>query len=308
MFKNNKILNKGFTLLEMLLVIAIIAILVGIVIIAINPGRQLAQARNAQRASDLRALNSAVQQYYIDNRDWPNALLTSSLQDICLEEDVTAQNDCISLNALVPDYLSALPRDPFSTNTTGYQIAINPISRTPALTASLSFNDYDLEAVNIGQDALVEMIEVVSDIEDALLQYKQDTGNYPLTPLDGIRLDVLVNDYLLAYMDSVYDFTDSNLGPTGINMNSSGIMYYNLEDNDMTGYDGQCLPHEMTDFAYTLYFYSVPSTTPSYFPEWYDTNAGDCIGSCPTSFQHVRDYTSSERRGYCFPVRSYLFN
>ncbi len=58
---NHKLTTRAFTLLEMLLVIAIIAILAGIVIIAINPGRQLAQARNAQRASDLRALHSAVQ-------------------------------------------------------------------------------------------------------------------------------------------------------------------------------------------------------------------------------------------------------
>ncbi len=52
--------NQAFTLLEMLLVIAIIAVLAGIVIVAINPGRQLAQARNAQRSSDLRAIHSAV--------------------------------------------------------------------------------------------------------------------------------------------------------------------------------------------------------------------------------------------------------
>ncbi len=76
--------TRAFTLLEMLLVIAMIAILAGIVIVAINPGRQLAAARNVARMSDLRAINSAVQQYYIDNRAWPAGLdQVNTLTEIC---------------------------------------------------------------------------------------------------------------------------------------------------------------------------------------------------------------------------------
>ncbi|TSC72658.1 MAG: Uncharacterized protein G01um101438_375 [Parcubacteria group bacterium Gr01-1014_38] len=57
----------GFTLIELLIVIAIIGILAAVVIIAVNPGRQLAQANDARRSSEVNALLNAIGQYGADN-------------------------------------------------------------------------------------------------------------------------------------------------------------------------------------------------------------------------------------------------
>ncbi len=64
--ENSKIMRKitkGFTLIELLVVIGIIGILAAIVLVAVNPGRQFAQARNTQRRSDMLAITSAVYQF-----------------------------------------------------------------------------------------------------------------------------------------------------------------------------------------------------------------------------------------------------
>lgn len=81
---NNKIskINSGFTLLEILLVVAAIAILAGIVIIAINPGKQLGVTRNATRESDVGVIVNAIYQYSVDNNGLFPANLDANLKMI----------------------------------------------------------------------------------------------------------------------------------------------------------------------------------------------------------------------------------
>jgi len=55
--------KKGFTLVELLIVIAIFAILATTIVISLNPSELLAQQRDARRMSDLRTLNLALTTY-----------------------------------------------------------------------------------------------------------------------------------------------------------------------------------------------------------------------------------------------------
>ncbi len=112
--------RKGFTLLEILLVVAAIAILAGIVIIAINPGKQLADTRNAQRSIDVNTILNAVYQYAIDNNGNLPGNITSTSTEICAT-DATACTGLIDLSDLTDNgmYIVSIPVDPSGSCATG---------------------------------------------------------------------------------------------------------------------------------------------------------------------------------------------
>jgi len=55
--------TRGFTLIELIISIAILAILVAVLVVAINPAEQLSRSRDAKRVADLDALKSALNLY-----------------------------------------------------------------------------------------------------------------------------------------------------------------------------------------------------------------------------------------------------
>ncbi|MDD4931154.1 MAG: prepilin-type N-terminal cleavage/methylation domain-containing protein, partial [Candidatus Colwellbacteria bacterium] len=53
MFEGDNLSIKSFTLVELLIVIAILAVLAAAVVVVLNPAELLAQARDSQRSTDL---------------------------------------------------------------------------------------------------------------------------------------------------------------------------------------------------------------------------------------------------------------
>jgi prepilin-type N-terminal cleavage/methylation domain-containing protein len=99
--------NKGFTLIEILVVIGIIAVLATIVIIAINPARQFAQARDTQRVSNVNSILNAIGQRIADNKGVFEGGTCPTLPTAPTTASTTALSDC-----LVPLYLTVIPIDP----------------------------------------------------------------------------------------------------------------------------------------------------------------------------------------------------
>lgn len=120
----------GFTLIEILLVMGIIAILAAVVIVAINPARQFAQARNSQRTSNVFSILNAVSQNMSDNQ----GVFTCPAGAI--PTTATAMKSSGGYNiaeCLSPTYLPSVPFDPnapgahMTSNTdydTGYTIGL----------------------------------------------------------------------------------------------------------------------------------------------------------------------------------------
>jgi type IV pilus assembly protein PilA len=108
--------KEGFTLLEILLVIAAIAILAGIVILAINPSKQLKDARNVQRRADVNTILNAVYQYSVDNDGIIPQTINTTATEICATNAVNCTG-VINLSVLTNNetYLTAIPSDPNGT-------------------------------------------------------------------------------------------------------------------------------------------------------------------------------------------------
>lgn len=148
--------KKGFTLIEVLVVIGIIAILAAVVLVAVNPSRQFKLARDSQRSSNVNTLLNAIHQNMAEHR----GVFTCNgvPKDIPIVERVVMSATSTPLDegdiagCIVPNYISTLPFDPSASGTyyasttdynTGYVIYRDSNNRITAsstgeLTSSIS--------------------------------------------------------------------------------------------------------------------------------------------------------------------------
>jgi type IV pilus assembly protein PilA len=108
--------KKGFTLIEVLIVLTIVTMLAAVVIIAVNPARQFAQARNTQRWAGINSILNAIHQNAIDNNgnfdfdDCGASSFPSSATNVGDNNpDVSDLDLC---DCLVPTYIAEMPVDP----------------------------------------------------------------------------------------------------------------------------------------------------------------------------------------------------
>jgi type IV pilus assembly protein PilA len=120
--------QSGFTLIEILVVIGLIAILAAIVLIAINPARQFAQARNSQRTSNLETILNALGQNLADNKGvstCPTITASSSI-------GTSGGSGFVDLSTCLATYIpNGIPMDPNGGTAadTKYQISVDSTGR-----------------------------------------------------------------------------------------------------------------------------------------------------------------------------------
>lgn len=94
-------MKKGFTIIELLVVSALIALLVSIVFTTITGAR--ARSRDSRREIDIKEIQNAVNLYAVNNTAFP----------VCAPEIViNGTTDCLSAQLLAVGAISKVPVDP----------------------------------------------------------------------------------------------------------------------------------------------------------------------------------------------------
>jgi prepilin-type N-terminal cleavage/methylation domain-containing protein len=103
-------MRKGVTLVEIVIGIALLAILGGVVVIEMNPFKQIASSRNTQRSLHLQAIMNGVRQNITESGTNSFTCAAGSIPSAPTRMKSSGGYDIAP--CLVPTYLATLPYDP----------------------------------------------------------------------------------------------------------------------------------------------------------------------------------------------------
>ncbi|MBU0976083.1 MAG: prepilin-type N-terminal cleavage/methylation domain-containing protein [Patescibacteria group bacterium] len=124
--------NKGFSLIEIIIVIAIVGIIIAITIVTFKPAEILANSRNSKRVADVAALNTALGHWLSregSRESDPYSTLglrgTGVTSLTPSDGDITDEGvDATTVSELsLPAYIQIIPRDP--DGNTEYRIGVD---------------------------------------------------------------------------------------------------------------------------------------------------------------------------------------
>lgn len=141
--KSNKS-GAGFTLIELIIVTAIIALIATASIAVLNPFSQFQKARDSRIKSDLSQIQKALETYYEDNGKY-SANASSCAYGI--SGNNSDGNDCIEWGKSWQPYMNIVPQDSTSSHTYVYY---SPNGQTYYLYANLGRGAADPQVCNDG--------------------------------------------------------------------------------------------------------------------------------------------------------------
>ncbi len=145
--------NKGFTFIEVLITVAIIAVLSGVVLVSINPGEFLAKGRDSQRKGHLVTVLNAVGQRIADNKGvFETGCAAGAIPTTTKKMAVGASNYDIG-PCLVSTYLPDMPFDPKAsgahwTSTADYDTGYTIIKNATTGRVTVAAPSAELENIN----------------------------------------------------------------------------------------------------------------------------------------------------------------
>lgn len=121
--------SRGFTLVELLIVIAVIAILAAVAFVAIDPATRINEAQDSERWSAVNALMDSFLESTVDNdgtypagvkADGVVQMVATSSGSCSVSGCPDTVTTCTDFSSLVTDgYIASLPTDPDDTSTYG---------------------------------------------------------------------------------------------------------------------------------------------------------------------------------------------
>lgn len=143
--------SKGFTLIEMLIVITIIALLASLILVGMGGAR--AKTRDSRRIADLHNVMNALELYYAKNAYYP------------IESDWVGLTTALTIENIG---VSRIPQDPLNTS---------PTAKSYYYGASTDGQDYGL-----GADLETEDPALGNDVDEVVYGISCDDPTYCIRP------------------------------------------------------------------------------------------------------------------------------